>query len=238
MKHRSLTLVIHGESGAGKSWMADTAPGPRLVFDVEGGVRFTPSNKIQWDPRGPLPVADGTWDTAVITVSDMDELMRGYSWLTSGQPHPFKSVIIDSLTEAQQRFKDRLVAPGEQMKLQEWGELVDRTVRLIRAFRDLAMQPGGIEVVVFVCGSAERGQEHAVVRPMLQGSAAEKVGYYVDVMGYLDWGYAEDGEAERRMQFVQLNSVAAKDRTGKLGKTMDDPSVPAMLDAIYGREDS
>jgi len=236
MTKRSLTLVVHGESGAGKSWLADTAPAPRLVFDVEGGVRFTPSRKVEWDPRGAPPAVDGSWDTAVVSVHDMDDMTRGYSWLTSGQPIPFKSVVIDSLTEAQQRYKDRLVAPGEQMKLQEWGELGDRTVRLIRAFRDLAMQPNNIEVVVFVCGSAERGQEHAVVRPMLQGSAAEKVGYYVDVMGYLDWGYTEDGEAERRMQFVQLNSVAAKDRTGKLGTTMEDPSIPSMLQTIYGEE--
>lgn len=28
--------MIHGETGAGKSWLANSAPGPRLVLDAEG----------------------------------------------------------------------------------------------------------------------------------------------------------------------------------------------------------
>src|SRR5262245_40413694 len=126
MNHRSLTMIVHGESGAGKSWWAGPAPAPRLVFDIEGGVRFTPSRKVSWDPRMALPPDDGSWDTAVVTVPDMDMLGRGYQWLTSGQKHPFKSVVIDSLTEAQQRFKDKLGAPGELLRIQDWGELGDR----------------------------------------------------------------------------------------------------------------
>jgi hypothetical protein len=38
--HRSLTLMVYGESKVGKSTFAVTAPYPRLMLDVEGGHRF------------------------------------------------------------------------------------------------------------------------------------------------------------------------------------------------------
>ena len=47
----TFTAVIHGESGAGKSQLADTIPGPRLILDAEGGSEFTPSWPKQiWNP--------------------------------------------------------------------------------------------------------------------------------------------------------------------------------------------
>lgn len=48
---QGLTMILHSFSGVGKSLLADTAPGPRLILDAEGGSRFTPSQpKIHWDP--------------------------------------------------------------------------------------------------------------------------------------------------------------------------------------------
>lgn len=235
MNHRSLTLVVHGESGAGKSWLADTAPAPRLVFDVEGGVRFTPSKKIAWDPRNPPPTADGL-ETVVITTTDLDDIRRAFDWLQQGK-HPFRSVVIDSLTEVQKRMIDEL-AGTSQLTMQHFGELFRRVDALVRNFRDLTMHPTNpLDVVVFVTGSREKGQEHAVVRPALQGSEAEQIGYNVDVMLYLGISVNAEGEVERRAQFIQLEGIAAKDRTGKLGPSMTSPTIPAMLSAVYGAEE-
>lgn len=236
MNHRSLTLVVHGESGVGKSWLADTAPAPRLVFDVEGGVRFTPSKKVEWNPRQPPPEVDGTWDTAVVTTVDLEQVRRAFSWLVQGQ-HPFRSVVIDSLTEVQKRTKDEIVGT-EMMTMQAYGELLRKVDAMVRNFRDLTMNAARpIDVVVFVCGSREKGQEHAIIRPALDGAMAEQVGYVVDVMAYLTVVANADGELVRRAQFVQLDGIAAKDRTGKLGVTMNDPSIPSMLSAVYGAEE-
>jgi len=33
-----------------------------------------------------------------------------------------------------------------------------------------------------------------------------------------------------------VDGVAAKDRTGRLGSTLDSPTIPMMLDRIYGPE--
>lgn len=237
MNHRSLTLVVHGESGAGKSWLADSAPAPRLVFDVEGGVRFTSSAKVAWDPRTQPPVPDGTWDTAVVTTVDLDEIRRAFAWLNQGQ-HPFRSVVIDSLSEAQKRHIDS-IAGTKQLTQQDWGD-VGRTIdSMVRGFRDLTMnQKHPVEVVVFVCGSKEKGtDEHAVVRPALAGAMAEQLGYNVDVMGYLSVAMDGNGELERRIQFVQLDGIAAKDRTGRLGTGMVNPTIPRILDTVYGQKE-
>lgn len=235
---QTLTIVVHGESGAGKSYLADTAPGPRLVFDAEGGVRFTPSRKVHWNPKDKPPEPDGSWDTAVVTVTDLDSLRYALQWLQVGQ-HPFKSIVIDSLTEVQKRFVDS-IAGAEQMKLQDYGELSRKSESLVRQFRDLTMhQTHPVEVVVFVCGTRERGQEHAVLRPALTGSMAEQLGYYVDVMTYLAViPSGEDGKLQRRALFAQVDGIAAKDRTGRLGVTMDAPSVPKMLEEVYGNEEA
>jgi hypothetical protein len=230
-----LTLVVHGESGAGKSYLADSAPGPRLILDIEGSLRFTPSRKVGWDPREAPPTPDGSWDTAVVTVTDLDTMRRAYQWLNVGQ-HPFRSVVVDSLTEAQKRSIDK-IAGTAQMKLQDYGALLREIEAIVRAFRDLTINPvKPVDVVVFVCGSQEKGQDHPVVRPMLVGRMSEQLPYYVDVMGYLAVTVSSTGELERRMLFAHVDGIAAKDRTGRLGVTMDAPTIPRMLDAVYGPE--
>lgn len=230
---RPLTLVVHGESGVGKSYLADGAPGPRLILDVEGGTRFTPSQKVQWDPRAGIPEL-GPDDTAVVTVHDLGAIQQTYQWLTQIET-PFRSVIVDSLTEVQKRYIDK-IAGADQMKLQDYGELARKTESLVRSFRDLTMLPHPVEVVVFVTGSREKGQDHPVVRPLLVGSAAEQIGYFVDVMAQLSVTVGPDGQLVRRALFAQVNGVAAKDRTGRLGVTMDDPTIPLILDTVYGPE--
>ena len=237
MNHRSLTLVVHGESGAGKSWLVDTAPAPRLVFDVEGGARFTKSKKIGWDPRNAPPEVNGEWDTAVITTTDLDVIRRAFQWLVEGK-HPFKSVVMDSLTEAQKRSVDNLAGTG-QLTMQHYGVLLREGDALVRSFRDLTLHPTNpVDVVVFVCGSREKGQEHPVLRPALLGQMAEQIGYTVDVMAYLKMDVDAEGKLMTRAQFIQLDNIAAKDRTGKLGVRMDDPSIPKMLELIYGSEEA
>jgi len=236
MSRRKLKIVVHGEWGSGKSWLADSAPGPRLILDAEGGVEFTPSRKIVWDPRLAPPEDLGPQDSAVVTITDMDVMAKVHQWLTQS-PHPFRSIIIDSLTEMQQRQKDRIKSPGQRMMMNDWGELTDRTIGLIRVLRDYTLGVHPVDVVVIVCGSAEKGSEHPVTRPMLQGSAAEKILGYVDVGAFISIIEDDEGNLERRALFAQVNDIAAKDRTGKLGVTMDAPTIPAMLDKIYGPEE-
>jgi len=241
MKRRKLTLVVHGESGVGKYYFADSAPGPRLILDVEGSVDWTPSRKIPWkDPREAPPEL-GENDSALLTVTDLETVQRAFQWLTQGQ-HPFRSVIIDSLSEVQKRAIDAIAGPA-QMKLQDYGALLRKIEAMVRSFRDLTMHPTNpVDVVVFVAGSVEKGTDHPVTRPMLVGRMSEQLGYYVDCMAYLSVQVGTDGKLERKALVAQVEGFAAKDRTGKLGVSFDvpegQPAIPMMLDMIYGEEDN
>ncbi len=235
MGNRSLTLVVQGESGVGKSWLADTAPGPRLILDVEGGVRFTQSKKIAWNPKDEPPKGLGPDDSVVVTVTDVDAVRRAAEWLQRGM-HEFRSVIIDSLSEAQKRMIDD-IGGTDQLKLQDYGTLKRKTEAMVRQFRDFTMNPiRPVEVVVFVTGTMEKGQEHPVMRPALTGQMAEQLTYYVDVQAYLAVVSNQEGELERQALFAPLHNIAAKDRTGRLGTVRSNPTIPDLLDAIYGPE--
>jgi hypothetical protein len=204
-----------------------------LVFDVEGGVQYTPSRKVLWDPREKPPVVDEqVWDTCVVVVRDADTMRRAFAWLTAGQ-HPFRSIVIDSLTEVQKRFVDE-IAGVEQPKLQDYGAIARQTEAIVRGYRDLTMRdaPHPVDVVVFVCGTAEKGTDHPVMRPMLIGSMAEKLAYNLDVVAYLAMTVVGENEVRRTALFMPTDGIVAKDRTGQLGVAMDAPSIPKMLEKI------
>jgi hypothetical protein len=229
-----VSILIHGMSKSGKSYLADTSPSPRLILDAEGGAstRFTESVKKVWDPTQPPPEVDGTWDTAVVYVRSYQDVQRAYDWLNSGK-HDFKSVVIDSLSETQQRCIDALVGT-DQMKTQDWGDLLRKMSNLVRSYRDLIIHPTKpLDSVVFIAMTRE---VNSVRRPYVQGQLANTLPYYVDVCGYLWTELGEDGVQRRRLLCAPHSAFEAGDRTGKLGSVIDDPNIPAMLDMIYGNK--
>ena len=232
-----LTILIHGDAKTGKTWACDTAPAPRLVLDVEGGNRFTPSRKVIWDPTWAPPPADGTWDTCVVYVRDFSTLTRTYQWLNSGQ-HPFRSVTIDSISEAQQRCIDA-IAGTNQMQQQDWGDLLRQLSTLSRQFRDLTMHPTNpLEVVALTAMTRERDGKW---QPAVQGALATALPFYFDVLGYLyiQSVSAPDGSMikVRRMLLSPDPAFLAGDRTDRLPAYMDNPTIDGpggMLELIYG----
>ena len=232
---RNLTITVHGEAGVGKSWFADTAPAPRVVFDVEGGTRWTPSRKIEWDGLSEPPVDDGTWDTCVVQCLKVDPIRHGFQWLASGK-HPFRSASIDSLTEVQKRVIDEIVG-SNAMQIQDWGTLLRKVEVLVRSFRDAAAWEGNpLKVVTLVCTTKDKGKEQVLMRPGLQGELGLSIPYATDVVAYLTLSQEADG-VHRKAIFQPIGGVVAKDRTNRLGVDMLDPSIPRMLDAVFGEEE-
>ena len=149
----SLAICLQGEPGTGKSWLAATAPAYRLVLDAEGGSRFTPGKKTYWQPEtgerppepgkgrakpGPEtadnPSIDLDWHTCIVQVRDFNSMKKALEWLEAGQ-HPFRSVIVDSITEMQKRVIDN-VSGTLQPTQQDWGEVLRVTEDLVRKLRD------------------------------------------------------------------------------------------------------
>lgn len=238
---RSLTIMVYGESKVGKSTFAVTAPYPRLMLDVEGGHRFLPINVKYWDPmREEPPVADGTWDTCVVNVRDYEVVVKAFQWLQSGQ-HQFKSLIIDSISELQVKCMDS-IAGSEQMKMQQWGELLRHMGALLRDLRDLTMHPTQPLEAVVLTAMARPGQDGRM-RPYLQGQLAIQAPYFYDILGAINVETVPNQDPMqpphkvRRMYVERTDEYEAGERVqGRLGKVVEqqDLGVERMLDMIFG----
>jgi hypothetical protein len=151
-------------------------------MDVESASRFLPIRPVLWDPaREAPPVDDGTWDTAVVPTRDWGTVQKAYQWLASGQ-HPFRSFIIDSISELQQRYLDAVAGRGA-LTQQDWGDAFRTVSGLVRDIRDLTLHPTKpVECVVLVAMAKNNDGKW---RPHAQGQLATTLPYYLDAVIYL-----------------------------------------------------
>lgn len=197
-----------------------------------------------WNPvEGPPPRHDDTWDVVVVPVNQWVTLTQAYTWLLTA-PHDFRTLIFDSITEAQRRLKKALVGT-EQMKIQHWGLLLTQMDDLIRGMRDLVLAPGtSLQVVMFIAETAMRDGKW---RPHMQGQIRDALPYFMDIVGYL-YRVAEDvtgpngqptGESRKSTRLLISQDVApnieAGERVqGRLGDTVVEPNITQMLADIFG----
>lgn len=221
----TLTMLIHGESGVGKSTTADTCPSPRLILDAEGRAKYTPSGpKIVWDPMREAPPAANGWRTCIVPVTHFDVVAKAYEWLRAGN-HPFKSVVVDSLMEMQKRAIDQ-IAGLDQMRTQDWGDVLRRLEGQVRSMRDLTLiESNPVECVVFIVGSTM--DDNGKQRPLLQGQLKNTVPYYLDVVGYQ---YTQidpaTGALSRHLLVEPQPGFVAKDGTGVLAAAYPGGVIP------------
>lgn len=244
---RSLSLLVHADSKVGKSTLAATCPFPICMFDAEGGTKFLAGSNvltarlgrpmvfIPWDPMGPPPLYDGTWDAAVVTIRSWNDMSLASQWLVQGQHH-FTSIVVDSITEIQRRAKQNLKGT-EAMQIQDWGSLLTIMDSVIRGLRDLTIDPyNSVRVAMFI---AETRQTDGKWRPYMQGQIGTSLPYWVDVCGYLYVNMAQDAAGqytipERQLLVGPHPLYEAGERVqGLIGPVISQPDVYRMLEAIY-----
>lgn len=218
-----INMIVYGHPKQGKSWLGDTTPAPRVVLDAEAGSRFTPSAKKIWEPtREAPPQPDGTWDTAIVPVRTFRDVSKTFEWLNSGK-HPFRSVVVDSISEIQQRIIDD-TAGTKQLQMQDWGTVLRLGSDVIRKFRDLVTNPvRPLDAVIFIAMAAQRPNGGSWY-PFMQGRLATTLPYYVDIVGYLAQSVTEEGQAFRRLYIGTVPGYETGERVGgKLGTYVDIP---------------
>ena len=226
-----ISMLIHGNSKAGKTYLANTAPGPRLILDAEGGTRFLKTNKIVWDPRQPPPDCKPD-DTVLVYIRDFGSLAHAYQWLAAGK-HPFNSVILDSISEIQQRCIDALVGT-EQMKLQDWGELARKVAKLVRDYRDLLIHPTKPLQTVILIAMTRKDNTSGKYSPYVQGQLAIALPFYIDLVGFLQAQQDESGNMQRYLLVQPHNQYEAGDRTGVFPPIITNPNIVEMLQEVCG----
>lgn len=251
----TLSALVHAPAKVGKSTLSSTAPPPLLILDAEGGWRFIRRAGFcrpgrhgtaactcpvlrprEWDPRqGPPPRYDGTWEFCHVMVRDWTTLTQTLQWLVTAE-HDFRSLILDSITESQRQLKSNLRGT-EQMRVQDWGDLLTRMDALIRGYRDLVLRPGPLRLVMFI---AETRETNGKWRPYMQGQIGVSLPYWVDLVGYLFPTPAEtdqNGQATVMTRALYVGphpQFESGERVqGVLGDVIVDPNLGRMLDVIF-----
>lgn len=242
----TLSLLVHAHSKVGKSTLGGTAPPPVLIMDAEGSTKFLPLRMREWDPnRYGAPEYDGTWDAVVVTIRRIEDLQAVFNYLQM-YPHPFRSIVVDSISEVQRKLKQGLTGGTGDMNQQRWGQILSQMDFLIRGFRDLTQHPTcPIQVAVFISETRMNGE--GKLAPYMQGQIVTMLPYFMDIVGYLEVipAYYADGQPqydERGNQVrVRRLHVAAGSAAwesgervwGRLGDFVDHPNIQTMLTTVY-----
>lgn len=212
-----------------------TAPGPVLILDAESGTDYL-EDVTYWDPVNEAPPEDdGTWRNCVVSVLDYETVVKAYDYLAAGN-HPFKSVVLDSISEIQQRCIDS-IAGANQMKQQQWGELLRTVSGITRKFRDLKKHPTNpLWAVVFV---AMTTQNEGKWIPLVQGGLKNFLPYYVDAVGWLYTDINDFGQTERHLLLGPDPMFESKERfNGALPRVIDDPDLSEVIRTLNAKEEA
>jgi len=204
---------------------------------VEAASRFLDVERIYWDPaKDAPPEYDGTWDTCIVRTRDWGTIEQVYQWLHSGK-HPFKSFIIDSISELQNRYIEA-VAGRKQLTQSQWGDAYRSVGGLVRDIRDLTMHPTRpLECVVM---TAMTRQLDGKFSPWCQGQLQSVLPYLMDSVCYL---YVDTDEDEltgtstevRRILTRETPDFLAGERVGGAWpRIITSPKITEMIDMIFG----
>lgn len=223
-----LNILIYGDSGIGKTVLSGSASAvpamsPVLVLDIEGGTRS---------------LAHRYPDAKAVRIKNFDHLNKVYNDLRK-MNHGFKTVVIDSLTEARAFGMYEIMRRALQTDpdrdpdlpgIGEWGKSSEQTKKLIRAFRDLPMH------TIFVClAKTDKDKKgRSLTSPMLPGKLGSEVAAFLDVVLYMYKKEDPDDETVKRYLLSQYtDEFVAKDRTDALPPVLEDPTMEKLFALLH-----
>lgn len=233
-------MLVHGLSGAGKTTLAATAPKPLLLLDVEMASRFVRGRKIKWNPLTDAPpVADGTWDICVVSVDKFEKADKAYEYLKSRR-HPFKSVVVDSISELQAKAVEKIKG-RQQLQTQDWGKLLSQMAFFCRDLRDLTGDDDNIIEAVIITAMSK--DYDGILKPYLQGQIAAQIPYWLDITAYMYVTQNQDQTTgvitdTRNLLIGNHPNYEAKSRVPGLPPVIENPDVTALLDGIFGIDET
>jgi hypothetical protein len=227
-------ILVYGRNGKRKTRFAASGPKTLIVDINEEGTK-----SVRQYP-----------DTYVYHVKKWEQLSWVYWYLKAGK-HEFETVVIDTLTAAQQLCMKHLLKEAEDRdpnrppsmpRRQDWGQMTETMKPIIYDYRNLPMH------VVFVCqeridkSSDEDDDEEITIRrvpDLSPGVRAVAMGA-VEIMGRMYVRDVKVGDkktkktkrvSESRMLVGDHDDYETKDRTGQLGYIVRNPNMQMMIEA-------
>lgn len=246
------SFLFYGEAKTGKSSLAATAPGKKIVFDAEGSWNAfegrdnpnRPGEKYRvayWDDLSSPPPDEPGMDICVVDVLRWETIDVGLNWL-SRHDHPFQSIVMDSVTETQNRCKKAITDPEMGLQYEHWGKLLARMSDRIKRFRDIVKDTANpARVVVFT--SEGKMRQNGKYTPQMEGQLRDSIGYWMNTTACLriaqvanaDGLITDDSPTVRRLLVKPHPSFITgshfEDRFEK--NTVDNPNITQMMATIF-----
>jgi len=245
----SLTALIYGPAGAGKTPVACSTEGVTLIIAAESGHRFVGRDRprLTWNPRAAVPTDVPENAIVVATLRASDESPT-QAWedaqliakvLVSGK-HPFDNVVIDTLTSLQAHCIASVTARSRrgEMDQQGWGKVLSELKRFVSTVTEQVDNPVRPLSVVAATAQATMRESEGEFTPDLSGSVRTALIELFDLVGYMviasDFDATEGpaGPEHRRLAIGPGYGAQARDRssalpdggiTGQLGAVLTGP---------------
>lgn len=167
-------ILLFGDSGAGKSWLAASAPDPVILLTERNGEQSVRLSA----PDAPYLIAH-----TMEEVRDFLRIAISGDWLDAGLPYVPKTLVIDGLTEIQRMLKEEMQdhRGDEEFTFRDWGRLNEKVRAMLGKLRDL-----GYHVVCTALADTITADDVRYTEPQFQGrKIGGQVMQYFNAVGYV-----------------------------------------------------
>lgn len=220
-----LKIIVHGESGSGKTSLAKTIKDKVLVISSEAGLLCLAGSDVDYiditrtDDGRPTPREER-----------ISKLGEAYKYLLTKEcQEKYQWVFLDSLTEISQNLMEKLYHeyPDRKDSLVMYSENAKTMRSIIKMFRDLPHY----NVVFTALTSTEKDENMKRYKGInVTGKISEQIPAFFDEVFYLAVIEAED-TTKRVLVTSKKEGIVCKDRSGKLGK-FEGPDLQAIYNKI------
>ena len=206
-KAKGIVMLIHADSGVGKTSLLRTLPAERtIVYDIDGGVGGLS------DPGKPGTPYEGMppWDGAIVpSMSDLSNLKQFVEWVTTAA-HKYTTVVIDSASQMERRMIF-LYAGTSEVGIKHYGDAAVASRKYLFALRDLTAK--GVNVIFMLHTRTDVKGAEGIKFPALSDKLSREIVGMCDAVGYLALGA---DQVTRTLQFAPSLGITAKSRFNQI----------------------
>jgi phage nucleotide-binding protein len=215
------TMLIYGDAGRGKTWLAASAAeikelSPVLLIDVEGGASA---------------IARDFKDVDVINVDTHEKFDKVMNDLLTVK-HKYKTVIIDTFGVAMDRaerfFGEKPENKGN--KFGKWGDLKIWANDIVRA-----IHAAPFVGIILTHAEDQRDETSGAIKtvPNIPGGSKKDLPGIPDIIGYMTAQKDEEGGFKRVLVVASSDRLVTKNRFN-LPPTIVEPSMSKIFNIIKG----